>query len=106
MNKVTIDKELLCLCVIATLRKLCSMLLGVELHVHTDHINILNIGDYLSDVFAGFLMLMNSDKNVDVIYNDDNNEDIMWKALIMSCCYFLKAILLNCALNLSGEESH
>ncbi len=42
MNYTTIDKELLC--VVATLHKLCSMLLGAELH-HTDHINILSIGD-------------------------------------------------------------
>jgi hypothetical protein len=43
MNYVTIDKELLC--VIATLRKFCSVLLGAELHVHKDHRNILSIGD-------------------------------------------------------------
>jgi hypothetical protein len=43
MNYATIDKELLC--VIATLRKFCSMLLGAELHVHADHKNILSIGD-------------------------------------------------------------
>jgi hypothetical protein len=43
MNYVTIDKELLC--VIATLRKFCSMLLGAEQHVCTDHKNILSIGD-------------------------------------------------------------
>jgi hypothetical protein len=35
MNYVTIDKKLHC--VIATLHEFCSMLLGVELHVHTDH---------------------------------------------------------------------
>jgi hypothetical protein len=34
MNYATIDKELLR--VIATLRKFCSMMLGAELHVHTD----------------------------------------------------------------------
>ncbi len=43
MNYVTIDKELLC--VAATLYKFCSMLIGAELHVHTDHKNILSIGD-------------------------------------------------------------
>ena len=43
MNYVTIDKELLC--VIATLREFRSMLLGAELHIHTNHNNILNVGD-------------------------------------------------------------
>jgi hypothetical protein len=43
MNHGTIDKELLC--VSATLCEFHSMLLGAELHVHTDHKNILSIGD-------------------------------------------------------------
>jgi hypothetical protein len=43
MNYATIDKELLF--VIATLREFRSMLLGAELHIHTDHRNILNVGD-------------------------------------------------------------
>jgi len=43
MNYATIDKELLC--VVATLRKFSSMLFGAELHIHTDHRNILNVGD-------------------------------------------------------------
>jgi hypothetical protein len=43
MNYATIDKELRC--VVATLREFRSMLLGAELHVHTNHMNILNIGD-------------------------------------------------------------
>jgi hypothetical protein len=43
MNYATIDQELLC--VIATLRELHSMLLGAEIHIHTDHKNILNVGD-------------------------------------------------------------
>ncbi len=43
MNYAVINKELLC--VIATLHKFHSMLLGAELHVHTDHKNFLSIGD-------------------------------------------------------------
>jgi hypothetical protein len=43
MNYTTINKELLC--VVATFHKFHSMLLGAELHVHTDHKNILSIGD-------------------------------------------------------------
>jgi len=43
LNYATIDKELLC--VIATLREFRSMLLGAELHIHTDHQNILRVGD-------------------------------------------------------------
>jgi hypothetical protein len=42
MNYATIDKGLLC---VATLHEFCSMLLGAELHVHTDHKNIPSIGD-------------------------------------------------------------
>ncbi len=43
MNYAMIDKELLC--VVATLREFCSMLFGAKLHIHTDQINILNVGD-------------------------------------------------------------
>ena len=43
MNYTTIDKKLLCF--VAILQEFCSMLLGAELHVHTNHGNILNIGD-------------------------------------------------------------
>jgi hypothetical protein len=42
-NYLTIDEELLC--VVATLREFQSMLLGVELHIYTDHKNILNVGN-------------------------------------------------------------
>jgi hypothetical protein len=41
MNYATIDKELHC--IVATLCEFCSMLLGAELYVHTDHKNILSI---------------------------------------------------------------
>ncbi len=43
MNYATFDKELLC--VIATLHEFCSMLLGAELHIHTDCKNILDVGE-------------------------------------------------------------
>jgi hypothetical protein len=43
INYATIDKELLC--VVATLCKFHSMLLGAELHVLTDHKHILSIGN-------------------------------------------------------------
>jgi hypothetical protein len=40
-NYATIDKGLLH--VVATLREFQSMLLGAELHIYTDHKNILNV---------------------------------------------------------------
>jgi hypothetical protein len=42
-NYATIDKELLC--VVVTLREFQSMLLSAELHIYTDHKNILNVGN-------------------------------------------------------------
>jgi hypothetical protein len=60
MNCATIDKELLC--VIDTLRELCSVLLGAGLHVHIDHKNIPSaLVTYHSNVFAESLMLTNTD---------------------------------------------
>jgi hypothetical protein len=55
LNHATIDKELLC--VIATLRECCSMLLGAELHVHTDHKSIPSaLVTCQSNIFAGSLV--------------------------------------------------
>jgi hypothetical protein len=52
MNYATIDKELLC--VIATLHKFCSMMLGAELYVHTDQkILELNYVEGPHNVIAG-----------------------------------------------------
>jgi hypothetical protein len=42
-NYSTVDKKLLS--IVITLHKSWSMLLGAELHIHTDHKNILHIGD-------------------------------------------------------------
>ncbi len=57
MNYATIDKELLC--IIATLREFHSMLFGADLHFHTDHQNILHVGDSSERHLHGFHMLMN-----------------------------------------------
>jgi hypothetical protein len=82
MNYATIDKELLC--VIATLRKFCSMLHGAELHVHTDHKSIPSaLVTHHSNVFAGSLV----DK-----YQCGRP-------------MLLKAFAQLCELTLSGEES-
>jgi hypothetical protein len=42
-NYATIDKELLC--VVVTFKEFQSMFLGAELHIYTDHKNILNVGN-------------------------------------------------------------
>ncbi len=42
-NYATIDKELLH--VVATLKEFRSMLLGAELHIYSDHMNILHVGN-------------------------------------------------------------
>ena len=70
MNYATIDIELLC--VIGTLWELCSMLLGAELHFHTDHKTFSILVTHHSNVFAGSPMLMNMGQNF-----------TMWKAHAM-----------------------
>jgi hypothetical protein len=82
MNYATIDKELLC--VIATVCKFCSMLIGAEIHVHTDQKSILSaMVTHHSNVFAGSLV----DK-----YRCGRP-------------MLLKAFAQLCELTLSGEES-
>jgi hypothetical protein len=85
MNYATIDKELLC--VIATLHDFCSMMLGAELHVHTDHKNIPSaLVTYHSNVFAGSLM--------------------QTQITLCGRPTFLKAFTQQHELTLSGEDSH
>jgi hypothetical protein len=67
INYTTINKELLC--VVATLHKLPSMLLGAELHVHIDHKSSSALVTHHSNILARSPMLMNMDRNY-----------IMWKA--------------------------
>jgi hypothetical protein len=43
-NYSTVDKELLS--IVMTFREFWSMMLGAELHIHTNHENILNIRDF------------------------------------------------------------
>ena len=62
MNYATIDKELLC--VVATLREFRSMLLGAELRDHTNHKNILNIGD---SIIAQYWRLIPSTTLLDLL---------------------------------------
>jgi hypothetical protein len=60
MNYATIDKKLLC--VISTFHEFCSMLIGAELHVHTDHKSISSaLVTHHSNVFVGSLV-----ENMDV----------------------------------------
>ncbi len=70
MSCATIDKELLC--VVATLHKFCSMLLGADLHVHTDHNNILSIGDSSQQRLCWIFYA-----------NEYDQSYIMWKAHAM-----------------------
>jgi hypothetical protein len=70
MNYMAINKELLC--AVATLREFHSMLLGAELHVHTDHKNILSSGNSSQRRLCG------------ISYVDEYGpEYIMWKAHAM-----------------------
>jgi hypothetical protein len=53
-NYATIEKELLCF--VVTLKEFRSMVLGVELHLYTDHKNILNVGNLSEQHYPVFFM--------------------------------------------------
>jgi hypothetical protein len=90
-NYATFDKELLC--VVATLREFQSMLLGAELHIYTDHKNILHVGD-------------SSERRLCWIsYVDEYGPNLHRGPTQCYCGYIFKAFAQRRALNLSGEES-
>jgi hypothetical protein len=92
-NYATIDKELLC--VAATLREFQSMLLGAELHIYTDHKNILNVGNSSKQRLRW------------ISHVDEYGPTIHFRGPTQCYCgYIFKAFTQRCALNLSGEESH
>jgi hypothetical protein len=92
-NYATIDKELLC--VVATLKEFRSMLLGAELHIYTDHKNILNVGN-LSERRLRWISYV--DEYGSTLHYIEGPRNVIADS-------FSRLLRKRCALILSGEES-
>jgi hypothetical protein len=93
-NYATIDKELLC--VVATLKEFQSTVLGAELHIYTDHKNILNVGDLFEQRLHRISYV---DKYGPIIHYIESPHNVL------ACRYLFKVFLQRYALNFGGEES-
>jgi hypothetical protein len=91
-NYATIDKELLC--VVATLKEFQSMLLGAELHIYTDHKNILNVGN-LSEQRLRWISYV--DEYGPTIHDIEDPRNVIADTYQGFCA--------KCALSLSGKKA-